>query len=250
MVSEDKYRRVVGRFGTPPAAPILSPVAPNQTEHVAAHHGGAAALHQLIARLDIGLVPGLPGVPVPFVKPQTVDPDRVIAVLSPAGDEPIKREDMWHVVKVMPLKTAGSLETHRRSAPNSADPASQSDVSSGTSTGTSPASFLPWNSGPDPPGPRFAPTAGRLLSLGLHKPARSLTPLSLRPGSGRVVDGARLPLSPKAVVSRCRHEPRPAAASGQKQRRCARVRSYGSQRSLLTLVPRAATIAFCDEAVA
>jgi hypothetical protein len=80
---------VVGRLVAPPPAPVRIPFAPNRAEHVAAHDVCATAHHQLVARGGVRLVTGLAGVPVPFVKLQAADANRVVAVLLWTGDEAI-----------------------------------------------------------------------------------------------------------------------------------------------------------------
>ena len=59
MMGEHEYRRVVGRIGPPPAAPVLLPLATDRSEHVAAHDVCAARAHEPAGRRLVGLVGAL-----------------------------------------------------------------------------------------------------------------------------------------------------------------------------------------------
>jgi hypothetical protein len=58
-MGEHKDRRVVRRLGTPPAAPVLIPLAADRPEHVPPHDVRAAQAHQPAGRRRVGVVGAL-----------------------------------------------------------------------------------------------------------------------------------------------------------------------------------------------
>src|SRR5436305_3906681 len=54
VVGEHKHRRVVRRLGTPPAAPVLIPLAADRPEHVPPHDVRAARAHEPVSRRRVG----------------------------------------------------------------------------------------------------------------------------------------------------------------------------------------------------
>src|SRR6059058_2386162 len=59
VMGEHKDRRVVRRLGTPPAAPVLIPLAADRPEHVPPHDVRAARAHEPAGRRRVALVGAL-----------------------------------------------------------------------------------------------------------------------------------------------------------------------------------------------
>src|SRR5881398_1452321 len=56
VMGEHKHRRVIRRLGTPPAAPVLIPLAADRPEHVAPHDVRAARTHEPVGRRRVRVV--------------------------------------------------------------------------------------------------------------------------------------------------------------------------------------------------
>src|SRR5213595_1847030 len=59
VMGEHKHRRVVRRLGTPPAVPVLIPLAADRPEHVPPHDVRAARAHDPACRSPVGVVGAL-----------------------------------------------------------------------------------------------------------------------------------------------------------------------------------------------
>src|ERR671938_1019445 len=59
VMGQHEHRRVVGRLGTPPATPVLVPLAADGAEHVPPHYVRAARAHEPSGRRGVGVVRAL-----------------------------------------------------------------------------------------------------------------------------------------------------------------------------------------------
>src|SRR5436309_8290947 len=72
VMGEHKHRRVVRRLGTPPAAPVLIPLAADRPEHVPPHDVRAAPPHEPVGRRRVGVVRPLVAVTTAIELPPTL----------------------------------------------------------------------------------------------------------------------------------------------------------------------------------
>src|SRR3954452_14404415 len=91
VTGEHKHRRVVRRLGTPPAAPVLIPLAPDRPEHVPPHDVRAARAHEPGGRRLVGVVGALVA-EMPAMELAPALAERILAALVGAGDETIERD--------------------------------------------------------------------------------------------------------------------------------------------------------------
>src|SRR3954469_23886343 len=91
VMSEHKHRRVVRRLGTPPAAPVLIPLAADRPEHVPPHDVGAAWAHEPAGRRRVGVVGALVA-EMPTVELTPAFAEWILAALLGASDETIERD--------------------------------------------------------------------------------------------------------------------------------------------------------------
>src|SRR5829696_8593624 len=91
VMGEHKDRRVVRRLGTPPAAPVLVPLAADRPKHVPPHDVGPARSHEpaLCRRVGVvgALVAEMPAMDLPAALPQ-----RILAALVGPSDETVERD--------------------------------------------------------------------------------------------------------------------------------------------------------------
>src|SRR4029079_12297540 len=88
---ENKHRRVLGRSGPPPAAPVLIPLAANRPEHVPPHDVGAAWAHKPAGRGRVGVVGALVA-EMPTVELAPALAEWILAALVGPRDETVERD--------------------------------------------------------------------------------------------------------------------------------------------------------------
>src|SRR5215210_5002226 len=90
VMGEHKHRRVVRRLGTPPAAPVLIPLAADRPEHVPPHDVRAARAHEPAGRRRVGFVGALVA-EMPAMELAPTLAEWLIAALVGPGDETVER---------------------------------------------------------------------------------------------------------------------------------------------------------------
>src|SRR5215203_5713043 len=91
VTGEHKHRRVVRRLGTPPAAPVLIPLAADRPEHVPPHDVGAAWAHEPAGRRRVGVVGALVA-EMPSVELAPAFAEWILAALVGPSDETVERD--------------------------------------------------------------------------------------------------------------------------------------------------------------
>src|SRR5436190_23907461 len=91
VMGEHKHRRVVRRLGTPPAAPVLLPLAADRPEHVPPHDVRAARAHEPAGRGRVGVVGALV-VEMPSVELAPAFAEWIFAALVGPSDETVERD--------------------------------------------------------------------------------------------------------------------------------------------------------------
>src|SRR3954451_25333679 len=91
VMCEYEDRRVVRRLRTPPAAPVLIPLAADRPEHVAPHDVRAARAHEPAGRRRVGVVGSLVA-EMPAVELAPTLAERVLAALVGPSDETVERD--------------------------------------------------------------------------------------------------------------------------------------------------------------
>src|SRR3954449_7821738 len=91
VMGEHKYRRVVGRLGTPPAAPVLIPLAADRPEHVPPHDVRAARAHEPAGRSRVGVVGALVA-EMPAMELAPTLAEWMLAALVGPSDETVERD--------------------------------------------------------------------------------------------------------------------------------------------------------------
>src|SRR4051794_17716284 len=90
-MGEHEHRRVVRRLGTPPAAPVLIPLAADRPEHVPPHDVRAARAHEPAGRCRVGVVRALVAeMPAMHLAPTLAE--WILAALVGPGDETVERD--------------------------------------------------------------------------------------------------------------------------------------------------------------
>src|SRR5436190_21117300 len=90
VMGEHKYRRVVRRLGTPPATPVLIPLAADRPEHVPPHDVRAARAHEPAGRGRIGVVGALVA-EMPAMELAPALAEWLLAALVGPSDETVER---------------------------------------------------------------------------------------------------------------------------------------------------------------
>src|SRR6266487_3790599 len=91
VMGEHKDRRVVRRLGTPPAAPVLIPLAADRPEHVPPHDVRAAWAHEPVGRRRVGVVGALVA-EMPGMELAPTLTEWILAALVGASDETVERD--------------------------------------------------------------------------------------------------------------------------------------------------------------
>src|SRR5947208_7055214 len=91
VMGEHKHRRVVRRLGTPPAAPVLIPLAADRPEHVPPHDVRAARAHEPVGRRRVGVVGALVA-EMPGMELAPTLTEWIIAALVGPSDEIVARD--------------------------------------------------------------------------------------------------------------------------------------------------------------
>src|SRR2546423_7677690 len=91
VMGEHKDRRVVRRLGTPPAAPVLIPLAADRPEHVPPHDVRAARTHEPVGRRRVGLV-GARVAEMPGMELAASLTEWILAALVGPSDETVERD--------------------------------------------------------------------------------------------------------------------------------------------------------------
>src|SRR3954466_4569964 len=91
VMGEHKHRRVIRRLGTPPAAPILIPLAADWPEHVPPHDVRAARAHEPAGRRRVGVVGALVA-EMPGMKLAPTLAEWILAALVGPSDETVERD--------------------------------------------------------------------------------------------------------------------------------------------------------------
>src|SRR5262245_43630065 len=91
VMGEHKHRRVVRRLGTPPAAPVLIPLAADRPKHVPPHDVGAAWAHEPAGRRRVGVV-GTLVAEMPSVEFAPAFAEWILPALVGARDETVERD--------------------------------------------------------------------------------------------------------------------------------------------------------------
>src|SRR4051794_30273325 len=91
VMGEHKHRRVVRRLGTPPAAPVLIPLAADRPEHVPPHDVRAARAHEPVGRRRVGVVGALVA-EMPGMELAPTLTEWTIAALVGPSDETVERD--------------------------------------------------------------------------------------------------------------------------------------------------------------
>src|SRR4051812_30443446 len=90
-MGEHEHRRVVRRLGTPPATPILIPLAADRPEHVSPHDVRAARAHEPVGRGRVGVVGALVAeMPGMDLAPSLTE--WILAALVGSSDETVERD--------------------------------------------------------------------------------------------------------------------------------------------------------------
>src|SRR3954465_12253210 len=118
VMGEHKHRRVVRRLGTPPAAPVLIPLAADRPEHVPPHDVRAARTHEPAGRRRIGVVGALVA-EMPGMELAPTLAEWILAALVGPSDETVERDRhvAGRVRHRRPLR--GNLRFVRRQHPSS-----------------------------------------------------------------------------------------------------------------------------------
>src|SRR6266513_2885912 len=91
VMGEHEHRRVVRRLGTPPAAPVLIPLAADRPEHVPPHNVRAARAHEPAGRRRVGVVGALVAeMPAMELAPPLAE--WILAALVGPSDETVERD--------------------------------------------------------------------------------------------------------------------------------------------------------------
>src|SRR5215213_2959038 len=91
VIGEHKDRHVVRRLGTPPAAPVLIPLAADRPEHVPPHDVRAARAHEPADRRRIGVVRALVA-EMPAMELAPTLAEWILAALVRPSNETIERD--------------------------------------------------------------------------------------------------------------------------------------------------------------
>src|SRR5436190_3508156 len=91
VMGEDTHRRVVRRLWTPPAAPVLIPLAADRPKHVPPHDVGAAWAHEPAGRRGVGVVGALVA-EMPTVELAPAFAEWILAALVGPSDETVERD--------------------------------------------------------------------------------------------------------------------------------------------------------------
>src|ERR671916_413405 len=91
VMGEHKHRRVVRRLGTPPAAPVLIPLAADRAEHVPPHDVRAARAHEPAGRRRVGVVGALVA-EMPAMELAPTLAEWILAALVGPSDETVERD--------------------------------------------------------------------------------------------------------------------------------------------------------------
>src|SRR5215213_1610089 len=91
VMGEHKHRRVVRRLGTPPAAPVLIPLAADRPEHVPPHDVRAARAHEPAGRRRVGVVGALIA-EMPTMELAPTLAEWILAALVAPSDETVERD--------------------------------------------------------------------------------------------------------------------------------------------------------------
>src|ERR687888_501252 len=91
VMGEHKHRRVVRRLGTPPAAPVLIPLAADRPEHVPPHDVRAARAHEPVGRHRVGVVGALVA-EMPEMELAPTLTEWILAALVGPSDETVERD--------------------------------------------------------------------------------------------------------------------------------------------------------------
>src|SRR3954451_24268882 len=90
VMGEHKHRRVIRRLGSPPAAPVLIPLAADRPEHVPPHDVRAARAHEPAGRGRVGVVGALVAEMPAMELPPTLA-EWILAALVGPSDETVER---------------------------------------------------------------------------------------------------------------------------------------------------------------
>src|SRR5688572_5427399 len=90
-MGEHEHRRVVRRLGTPPAPPVLAPLAADRPEHVPPHDVRAARAHEPVGRRRVGVVGALVA-EMPGMELAPTLTEWIIAALVGPSDETVERD--------------------------------------------------------------------------------------------------------------------------------------------------------------
>src|ERR671928_274862 len=91
MMGEHKHRRVVRRLRTPPATPVLIPLAADRPEHVPPHDVRAARAHEPAGRRRVGVVGALVA-EMPAMELAPTLAEWILAALVGPSDETVERD--------------------------------------------------------------------------------------------------------------------------------------------------------------
>src|ERR687883_1607107 len=91
VVGEHEHRCVVRRLGTPPAAPVLIPLAADRPEHVPSHDIRAARAHEPAGRRRVGVVGALVA-EMPAMELSPTLAEGILAALVGPSDETVERD--------------------------------------------------------------------------------------------------------------------------------------------------------------
>src|SRR3954454_15515626 len=91
VMGEHEHRRVVRRLGTPPAAPVLIPLAADRPEHVPPHDVRAARAHEPAGGRPVGVVGALVA-EMPGMDLAPTLTEWIVAALVRPGDETVERD--------------------------------------------------------------------------------------------------------------------------------------------------------------
>src|ERR671932_1159588 len=91
VMGEHKHRRVVRRLGTPPAAPVLVPLAAHRPEHVPPHDVRAARAHEPAGRRRVRVVGALVA-EMPAMELAPTLAEWILAALVGPSDETVERD--------------------------------------------------------------------------------------------------------------------------------------------------------------
>src|ERR671934_1835054 len=91
VMGEQKHRRVIRRLGTPPATPVLIPLAADRPEHVPPHDVRAARAHEPAGRSRVGFVGALVA-EMPAMELAATLAEWILAALVGPSDETVERD--------------------------------------------------------------------------------------------------------------------------------------------------------------